>query len=115
MAILEALGAPPNCGDFGQKSGDFEQKFGDFQKSIHWKNFYFNSIKIHMSTDGTKSALAWLTAGTSAVVCLGFAQTAGGRYRRPPSKKPKATDLTTAVDHGNMIKLVFSTINNNTS
>ena len=56
----------------------------------------------HMSTDGTKSALAWLTAGTSAVVCLGFAQTAGGRYRRPPSKKPKATDLTTAVDHGNM-------------
>ena len=55
-----------------------------------------------MSTDGTKSALAWLTAGTSAVVCLGFAQTAGGRYRRPPSKKPKATDLTTAVDHGNV-------------
>ena len=55
-----------------------------------------------MSTDGTKSALAWLTAGTSAVVCLGFAQTAGGRYRRPPSKKPKATDLTTAVDHGKM-------------
>ena len=29
----------------------------------------------HMSTDGTKSALAWLTAGTSAVVCLGIAQT----------------------------------------
>ena len=57
-----------------------------------------------MSTNGTKSALAWLTAGTSAVVCLGFAQTAGGRYRRPPSKKPKATDLTTAVDHGNMVK-----------
>ena len=56
-----------------------------------------------MSTDGTKSALAWLTAGTSAVVCLGFAQTAGGRYRRPPSKKPKATDLTTAVDHGKMV------------
>ena len=58
---------------------------------------------IHMSTDGTKSALAWLTAGTSAVVCLGFAQTAGGRYRRPPSKKPKATDFTTAVDHGNHV------------
>ena len=60
----------------------------------------------HMSTDGTKSALAWLTAGTSAVVCLGFAQTAGGRYRRPPSKKPKATDLTTAVDHGNVLQRV---------
>ena len=56
-----------------------------------------------MSTDGTKSALAWLTAGTSAVVCIGFAQTAGGRYFRTTSKKPKATDLTTAVDHGKMI------------
>ena len=61
-----------------------------------------NTAPPNMSTDGTKSPLAWLTAGTSAVVCLGFAQTAGGRYRRPPSKKPKATDLTTAVDHGNM-------------
>ena len=61
-----------------------------------------------MSMDGTKSALAWLTAGTSAVVCLGFAQTAGGRYRRPPSKKPKATDLTTAVDHGNVHPRVTS-------
>ena len=28
-----------------------------------------------MSTDGTKSALAWLTAGKSAVVSLGFAWT----------------------------------------
>ena len=55
-----------------------------------------------MSPIYRKSTLARLTSEKSAVVCLGFAQTAGGRYRRPPSKKPKATDLTTAVDHGNV-------------
>ena len=56
-----------------------------------------------MSTDGTKSALAWLTAGTSAVVCLGLAQT--GRWGQSPhtSKKLNAVAMTTAVDHGKML------------
>ena len=82
------------------RGGIFLPKMTNKNKTF-LKKFLFTG-RIHMSTDGTKSALAWLTVGTSAVVCLGFAQTAGGRYRRPPSKKPKATDLTTAVDHGNV-------------
>ena len=31
MAILEALGAPPNGGYFGPKTGDFGPKIGNFQ------------------------------------------------------------------------------------
>ena len=59
-----------------------------------------------LSTGGTISTLAWLTAGTSAVVCLGLAQT--GRWGQSPhtSKKLNAVAMTTAVDHGKMVYLL---------
>ena len=44
MAILEALGAPPNCGDFGQKSGDFGRKIGDFGQRIG--DFYNEKLSL---------------------------------------------------------------------
>ena len=61
-----------------------------------------------MSTDGTKSALVWLTAGTSAVVCLGLAQ--AGRWGQSPhtSKKLNAVAMTTAVGHSKMAPEVKS-------
>ena len=51
-----------------------------------------------MSTDGTKSALGWLTAGESAVFDGGFAQSEGGRLLPPHLKKKlNAVAMTTAV------------------
>ena len=55
-----------------------------------------------MSMDGTKSALAWLTVGNTAVVFLEFAQIEVVWYRGTTSKKSKATALTTTADHGQM-------------
>ena len=52
--------------------------------------------------DGTKSVLAWLTAGNTAVVFLEFAQIEVVQYHGTTSKKSKATALTTTVDHGKM-------------
>ena len=49
-----------------------------------------------MSTDGTKSALAWLTAGQLAVFAGGFAQTEGGGLLPPHFKNIKCR----GYDHG---------------
>ena len=56
-----------------------------------------------MSPKYAKSPVACLTSETSAVVCLGLAQT--GRWGIFPhtSKKLNAVAMTTAVDHGKMI------------
>ena len=60
-----------------------------------------------MSPKYAKSPVGCLTSETSAVVCLGLAQT--GRWGIFPhtSKKLNAVAMTTAVDHGKMIFSIF--------
>ena len=66
----------------------------------------------HMSPKYAKSPVGWLTSETSAVVCLGLAQT--GRWGQSPhtSKKLNAVAMTTAVDHGKMVKkkIIFRSV-----
>ena len=75
---------------------------------IHFKlisvcNEMFMKGQNHLSPIDAKSPVACLTSETSAVVCLGLAQT--GRWGIFPhtSKKLNAVAMTTAVDHGKMV------------
>ena len=74
-------------------------------RRLGWPHWGWRQLPHHMSMDGTKSALAWLTAGNTAVVFLEFAQIEVVQYHGTTSKKSKATALTTTVDHGKMSRI----------
>ena len=56
----------------------------------------FADLDRHMSTDGTKSVLGWLTARESAVFADGFGQSEGGGLLPPHFEKIKCR----GYDHG---------------